>query len=180
MSKQQSHNDRIHAMPESQETDQTIQQKPEITIAEYDQALEIAQHTDVVIHEVAAIIWGANTLLLGFILEVDCGSSNQRLVILTALLGIISLLYVPWVQFLTKKSQRVAFEICREIERGFLFRHQLHTRIHEKYLKRGGQTAVIILSGLFVVAWLIVIHNASQCLGTTSWDTFRQLWRLIW
>jgi hypothetical protein len=80
--------DRIRAMHEQQETEpKEIEQKAEITIAEYDQALDIAEHTDVVIHEVAAIIWGANTLLLGFILEVDCGSSNQRLVVLTATLG---------------------------------------------------------------------------------------------
>src|SRR5437899_2257806 len=117
-------------------TEQEPEEKIEITLAEYDQALEIAQHTDVVIHEVAAIIWGANTLLLGFILEVDCGSSNQRLVVLTAALGIMSLLYVPWVQFLTKKSQKVAFEVCREIERESQFKHRLHTRIHERYLKK--------------------------------------------
>jgi hypothetical protein len=167
-------------MTDQQESENTIEQKPEITIAEYDQALDIAQHTDVVIHEVAAIIWGANTLLLGFILEVDCGSSNQRLVVLTAALGIITLLYVPWVQFLTKKSQRVAFEICREIEREGQFKHRLHTRIRERYLKKGGQRAILFLSVLFVIAWVIVIHNASRCLKTTSGAVFRQLLRLTW
>jgi hypothetical protein len=44
---------------------------------EYEQAGEIARHTDNIIHEVTAIVWGANTLLLGFILEVPCESKNQ-------------------------------------------------------------------------------------------------------
>lgn len=152
------------------------EQKIEFSLAEYDQALEIAQHTDVVIHEVAAIVWGANTLLLGFILEVSCDSSNQRLVVLTAFLGIITLLYVPWVQFLTKKSQKLAFQICREIESEFPLRHKLHSRIHSVYPKKGGQYAIWILTGLFVVAWAIVIHNACKCLQSGVLDVLRQLW----
>lgn len=154
----------------------TEQHKIDLILAEYDRAQEIAQHTDVVIHEVAAIIWGANTLLLGFILEVNCDSSNQRLVVLTALLGMITLVYVPWVQFLTKRGQKVAFEICREIESEFPLRHQLHTRIHAVYFKKGGQIAIWILTGLFIVAWIIVIHNASECLQWGWFDVLRQLW----
>jgi hypothetical protein len=54
---------------------------PDKALHEYDQALEIGRYSDNIIHEVAAIVWGANTLLLGFILEVPCESTNQSLVI---------------------------------------------------------------------------------------------------
>ena len=62
---------------------------------EYDQALQIAQHSDTIIYEVTAIVWGASTLLLGFILEVPCESSNQNLVMLSAVVGFCLSAYVP-------------------------------------------------------------------------------------
>lgn len=89
----------------------------ERVLSEYTQALEVAMHTDVVIHEVAAIVWGANTLLFGFILEVPCKPENQWLVLVASVLGIFMSAYVPWVQWLTKKGQTIAYEVCREIER---------------------------------------------------------------
>jgi hypothetical protein len=46
--------------------------RQEKLLHEYDQALQIAQHSDTIIYGVTAIVWGANTLLLGFILEVPC------------------------------------------------------------------------------------------------------------
>lgn len=134
------------------------------TLAEYERAQEIALHTDVVIHEVAAIVWGANTLLLGFILEVRCAPENQWLVIVAAVVGIFMSLYVPLVQYLTKKGQQVAYAICRDIERDSGLTHQLHTRIHEIYPKKRGQAAVWVLTGIFIGAWCWNIHHAWACL----------------
>lgn len=58
-------------------------------LAEYERAQEVGHHTDTIIHEVTAIVWGADTLLMGFILEVSCESNNQLLVIVTAIIGIL-------------------------------------------------------------------------------------------
>src|SRR6266404_8383931 len=83
-------------------------------LAEYEQAQSIGQHSDAVFHEVTAIVWGANTLLLGFILEVPCESDNQKLVVLSAIVGMAMSVYVPWIYKLAKKGQRAAFQVCRE------------------------------------------------------------------
>jgi hypothetical protein len=137
----------------------------EKSLTEYEMAQEVGLHADTVIHEVTAIVWGANTLLLGFILEVPCESNNQKLVIAASIVGIIMSVYVPWVHHLTKMGQRVAYEVCRKIESSLSLPHQLNTSIHEKYARwKPWLVAVWVLTVSFVVAWFYVIHQAWGCL----------------
>lgn len=137
----------------------------EKALCEYDQALEIGHHTDTIIHEVTAIVWGANTLLLGFILEVPCHSKNQSLVIVSSVVGIFMSVYVPWVHHWTKKSQGIAYGVCRQIESELALTHRLHTAINQIYPNwRPGLKAVWLLTVVFVLAWVGVIGRAFVCL----------------
>ena len=132
---------------------------------EYDQALEIAHHSDGIINEVAAVVWGANTLLLGFILEVPCESDNQKLVVVASFVGLLMSLYVPFVHILAKRGQKIAYHTCREIEKELPFKYKLHTAIHGVYPKRKpGWIAILVLSVVFVCAWGYVVCHARACL----------------
>jgi hypothetical protein len=146
----------------SEEINEAMTQK---MLAEYEQAQSIAQHDDAVFHEVAAIAWGANTLLLGFILEVGCDSPNQRLVIAAAVVGLFVTCYVPLVMHLIKIGQLLAYSVCRDIEDKLHLPHRLNNRIHEKYPPKWGQRAVRGITVVFILAWLIVIYNATYCLS---------------
>jgi hypothetical protein len=138
-------------------------------LAEYERAQEIGHHTDIVLYEITAIVWGANTLLLGFILEVGCDSHNQWLVLVAAVLAFLLTGYVPLIEYMTKKGQRIAYEICRQIENDLPLAHRLNNRIHDAYPKwRPGQTAVWVLTLFFLVAWFIVGWHAWSCAHTTS------------
>lgn len=133
---------------------------------EYNHALEIAQHSDAIIHEVAAIVWGANTLLLGFILEVPCESDNQKLVIVASIVGLMMSLYVPAVHILVKRGQKIAYKACQDIEKEFPFKYKLHTAIEAVYPKwKPGWVAVLILTAAFLAGWGYVMHHAANCLG---------------
>jgi hypothetical protein len=88
----------------------------EKVLAEYELAQEIGHHIDSVIHEITAIVWGANTLLLGFILEVKCESSNQNLVIVAAVVGIFMSTYVIWVMRARLPVQKIAYKVCRKLK----------------------------------------------------------------
>src|SRR5882724_771642 len=105
----------------------------EKALRQYDQALQIGHHTDTIIHEVTAIVWGANTLLLGFILEVPCMREEQILVIVAAIVGVFMSVYVPCVHHWTKKSQGVAYRVSRKIEIDLSLPYRLHTGIAEIY-----------------------------------------------
>jgi hypothetical protein len=82
----------------------------------YERAQESAFHSDVIAYEVAAIVWSANVLLLGFILEVPLTASRQKPVLAAAIVSLFFTLYVPYVMRLTKIGQHLARQICREIE----------------------------------------------------------------
>ena len=140
---------------------QPKQVSEEWTRSAYEMALETAHHSDTLIYEVAAIVWSANALLLGFVLEVPLEAERQSLVFWTAIVGIFFSAYVPFVQWLAKKGQRKAFELCREIERKELPHWlQLHNQIHAIYPKLRGQVAIWTVSTLFTLLWLCVLRQA--------------------
>lgn len=129
----------------------------------YEKAQETAHHSDIVAYEVAAIVWSAETLLLGFVLEVPPDKHQQSLVIVASVLAILLAMYVPFVMRLTKIGQHKAFDICREIESKIHPDLRLHSRIAEVYPKRRGQLAVYSLTVIFVVVWAYVLHKAVNC-----------------
>lgn len=144
---------------------------PEIekALREYDHALEIAHHNDSIMHEVTAIVWGANTLLLGFILEVGCDSKNQILVIVASIVGIVMTLYVPRIHNLKKINLNIAYRICRQIENDLSLQHQINNTIVKEYPKgQRGFKAIKALTVIFVVAWVLVILYASACVYRNS------------
>jgi len=153
-------------MDESNGSEDESKNRMEIekALREYDQALEIGHHNDIIINEVAAIVWGANTLLLGFVLEVPCHSKNQRLVIVAAVLGVFLSLYVLLVHKLAKINQKKAYEIARQIERDLSFPYQINIKISDNYPKwKFGLKAVWAVTVAFVLAWVSVLWNAFAC-----------------
>jgi hypothetical protein len=148
------------------QAEENVVDNDEKLLAEYERAQEVALHTDSIVHEVTSIAWAANTLLLGFILEVDCKSSNQILVIAASIVGIVVTLYVPCSIERIKQIQHIAYNVCRKIEiDNNLLPHQLHTKIDEEYPKsKPGQRAVMVLTIVFILAWISVIAHAGICL----------------
>jgi hypothetical protein len=124
----------------------------------YERAQESAFHADVITYEVAAIVWSANVLLLGFVLEVPLTSASQKPVLAAALVSLFFTVYVPYVMKLTKIGQGLALEICREIEEKEQLPEWLRfqTRVHKIYRPRRGQYAVYTLTAVFIVLWFYV------------------------
>jgi len=124
----------------------------------YERAQESAFHADVIAYEVAAIVWSANVLLLGFVLEVPTSPARQKLVLAAAIVSLFFTSYVPYVMRLTKIGQRLAREICREIEEKEKLPKWLrfNTRVHEIYPPRRGEFAVYTVTTVFILLWFYV------------------------
>jgi len=124
----------------------------------YERAQEDAFHSNAVAYEVAAIVWSANILLLGFVLEVPLTPRRQTLVLVAAVVSAIFTLYVPYVMYLTKIGQGVAQQLCREIEvhENLPDWLRLHNRIDIVYKKKRGQNAVYVVTFVFIMLWLFV------------------------
>jgi hypothetical protein len=125
----------------------------------YDHAQELAEHSDYIMYEVAAIVWSANALLIGFLMEVPRDSVRPWLIISAVAIGCFITLYVPLIFHLTKIGQMKAFEICRKIEDEEKFQHRLHTEISQNYPRLSGRIAVWFLTTVFIVVWLTVPHK---------------------
>jgi hypothetical protein len=132
-------------------------QEVEARLAEYERAQEVALHTDGIVHEITSIVWAANTLLLGFSLDVGC-DSKQMLVIFASVAAIVMTLYAPFSIQHIKVIQGLAYGVCREIEKikkdeKLILPNQLHTKIDDAHSKsKPGQKAVWIVNVVFI--WL--------------------------
>lgn len=127
-------------------------------LAAYHVAHENAHHHDVIIWEAAAIIWSANALLMGFVLEA-VSSPELRVHVLIA---VSSILGVGMTAFLLlsfprmKRNQQISWEVCQNIEKKLGLEFKVHTEIHKDYTKTKIRMRPLyyILSLLFIIAWL--------------------------
>jgi hypothetical protein len=126
----------------------------------YECAQDIAQHSDLVTWEVTSIMWGANTLLLGFILEAIDNRRAQPLILVISVIGIALSLYVSKVWELCKIGQRIGFATCRRIEESLPEDLRLHTQINAKYPPGAAQRWTFIITGIFLTAWIATFVEA--------------------
>ena len=134
----------------------------------YERSQETFHHDDTFMWEVASIIWGANTLLLGFTLEAIHDPLARPLIIATSVIAIALTFFVNHFFSLAKVGQHIAHEMCRAIEAKFFPAElALHTKIHEKYenpcsrvwfcFYAKSRTWVHWITWLFVAVWLFVL-----------------------
>lgn len=148
----------------------------DVLLHQYDHALHIAQFADTASWEVTSIIWGANTLMLGFVLEAD-PAKVKVLIQTTAILGVILSGIVLAVFHATKIGKDRAYFVCQEIEErlsrlgtvynsGSVF-HYLHKHNAEAYPKHFMRSLVWTVSIVFLIAWAVVGHSAMGWWGAS-------------
>jgi hypothetical protein len=147
-------------------------------LAAYHVAHENAHHHDLIIWEAAAIIWSANALLMGFVLEA-VSSSKLRV---HALIAASSLLGIGMTSFLLlsfrrmKRNQEISWKICQDIEKKLGMEFKVHSKIDEDYENKGARTRMQvlyrILSTLFIIIWLAFFFVAIGRILTRIYDCF--------
>jgi hypothetical protein len=128
----------------------------------YERAQEAAFHTDAVLWEIAAITWGANTVLLGFVLEAIEKGHAIPFTVLVSIVGMVLTAFVYRVCDVARVSKKIGYGICQDIEKHpwFPAEVKLHTKIHEWYPAGMGRKWISVISVLFGVAWLSVFVYA--------------------
>jgi hypothetical protein len=105
----------------------------EIALSVYEAARESAQASDILMWQVASIVWGANVLLLSAASEAIRDRAPLFVLVLTIMLGVCLTIFVPRFFWLSKVGQRLAYEKCREIEASFPEELRLHVELHKTY-----------------------------------------------
>jgi hypothetical protein len=126
-------------------------------IAEYGFASDNRNHGDAVAWEMTAIVWGGQTLLLGFALEAISQRSAQPLVVLAGVLGILMCCFNAVVVRTRNEVCRVMIQVCIEIEDKIPMLFKPQHRLTASY--PGGTQSLWfkILNWSFVPVWAVVI-----------------------
>jgi hypothetical protein len=141
---------------------QTEDQGPhhDILLAEYEFARENRHAGDAIAWEMTAIVWGGQTLLLGFALEAIQYPSAQPLIPLLAILGILLSIF----NHVVIRSRRTVCnsmnQVCREIETMLPMKLQPQHRLDGVYTRGKQTTWFLIVNYIFVAVWLCVALRA--------------------
>jgi hypothetical protein len=131
-----------------------------LLVAEYEFARDNRSSADATAWEMTAIVWGAQTLLLGFVLEALSNRDVQVLIIFLGVLGIAMSGFNFVVMRARNKVCKAMVKICSAIEDepGIEFKPQ--HQIDIVYKPKRQTWAFGIVNALFVPMWLWVIYKA--------------------
>ena len=135
----------------------------------YERAQEAAYHTDDVMWQSTSILWGANTILLGFVLAAMHDRRALPLII-ASVVGVVLTGFAARICAVAKVAKSVGYRICREIENHAEFPAdlRLHTRIDKCYPKGFGRRWIYGVSMMFGLIWVFVFLYALSLCHLTS------------
>jgi len=122
-------------------------------LVEYSSAQNSAQHHDTLVWNSIGIIWSAQLVLLGFIIQAKQDLHNPLIILFTSVLALVLLLYLSISYFSIRKIRNQKYKICKEIEKKIdLSQHS--SLKHKKYV---GTISFCIVTFFFMLVWLLVI-----------------------
>jgi len=125
---------------------------------EYEKTQDSAEHNDTVMWETAAIIWGANTLLLGFVLEAIDKAVARVLIVLTAVLGILITAMLIRMMKVYSSVVKQKYTRCKKIEESLGMRQHLDTE--PLFAPRGMQKWSLVVNWGIIAIWFFVFLKA--------------------
>jgi hypothetical protein len=131
-------------------------------IAEYEFARDNRNHADASAWEMTSIVWGAQTLLLGFVLEAVSNRDAQPLIMLIAVLGLVMTVFNYVVMTARNRVCNLMNKICLLIEDRpeMVFKPQSY--LNRFYRPRIQTVAFRIVNSLFILVWLAVFYAAGR------------------
>lgn len=134
--------------------------KFEILLAEYEFARENRIQGDATAWEVTAIIWGGQTLLLGFVLEAISQPPAKLLIVGAGILGILMSRFNHVIMRTRTEVCREMNKVCMEIEDRVPMLVKTQNRLDNKYPSGIQSRWFKILNWAFVPLWVLVIIQA--------------------
>jgi hypothetical protein len=136
--------------------------KTQFMIAAYEFARDNRSHADATAWEMTAIEWGAQTLLLGFVLEAISNRDSQVLIMLVGMLGLTMSVFNCVVMAARNRVCEVMIRICLRIEEKPEMVFKPQKRLNRLYRPRIQTWSFRIVNSSFVPVWLWVIFQAGK------------------
>lgn len=132
----------------------------QILMAEYEFARDNRNQGDATAWEMTAIIWGGQTLLLGFALEAISNPSAQPLIVGVGALGILMCSFNHVVMQTRTKVCNLMNKLCMEIEDRVPMVLKPQKRLDDEYVHGIQSRWFKYLNWAFVPMWVLVILRA--------------------
>lgn len=135
----------------------TSQQKDERLHLQYQTAQGSAQHHDSLAWTTTGIVWGANLVLLGFVLA---SFTQGKVKVLSTIMSVLGILLIAAVWRFVRIWQCVRlrkYNVCQQIEESEEFEHSHH--LGEKSDYPSGEMSLWygVISVAFLLTWLGII-----------------------
>jgi hypothetical protein len=133
----------------------------QLLIAQYEFAHSNRSSADATAWEMTSIVWGGQTLLLGFVLEAIPNREAQFLIILVGVLGLLFCCFNHAVMRSRNTVCNAMIDVCREIEQATpVMNFKPQERLDKIYEKRTQRTWFWMVNYSFAIVWLAVILTA--------------------
>jgi hypothetical protein len=132
----------------------------ELLLAAYEFARENRNQSDAAAWEMTAIVWGGQTLLLGFVLEAISNRDAQPLIVLAGVLGALMCGFNHVVMRARNGICKSMVDICIEIEKSLSMPTKPQARLSEHYRPGTQRRWFRIINWVFLPVWLAVIAKA--------------------
>jgi uncharacterized membrane protein len=128
------------------------EEKTRALLVEYTATQNSAQHHDSLVWTTTGMVWGAELVLLGFVIQ-NINSSEKAIVIVACILALVLLSYL-WVSFISfRKIRNQKYERCKAIED--MFGLTQHTSLN--HCKGIGLIAFSCVMVVFCATWVWVL-----------------------
>ena len=143
----------------------------QLLLAEYEFAHENRSSADATAWEMTAIVWGGETLLLGFVLETIKDREAQPLIIGVGVLGLLLSVFNYIVMYARNKVCNTMIRICLCIEEKSGMKFKPQHFLNESYRPGIQRWSFYVMNAIFFLAWLAVIVTAYRLYFQpgTSW-----------
>ena len=122
-------------------------------LVEYTAAQNSAQHHDSLVWTTIGLIWSAELVLLGFVMQAINNIQITSVIILACLLALVLLVFLL-ITYITLRSIRTQkYCRCKEIEN--LLNLQQHTNLKQK--EKVGLFSFSIVMLLFIITWVYIL-----------------------
>jgi hypothetical protein len=137
----------------------------EILLAAYEFARETRDQADTITWEIASIVWGGQTLLLGFVLEAISGGKPALILIhVVAILGIIMMVFNDRIMRRRSAVCEQMIDINSNVEDTLKMKAGPQHEISATYTAGAQRNWYSVLNVSFGVAWAVVFCVASYSL----------------
>ena len=132
---------------------ENVQENIRAKLVEYQSSQSSAQHHDSLVWTSRGMIWSAELILLGFVIQSIDKPQLKHSIIATCILALILIIYLWITSFSLRNIVNQKYDRCKEIEEEL----ELKQHLSLKNKKNLGTISFSIVMSVYLATWIVVL-----------------------